>query len=69
VGELATQLSTSYGGPAPLTVGGARAADVRHVVADPTAARTTLGFTAQVPFDTGVSDFAKAPLRSSAALI
>jgi dTDP-L-rhamnose 4-epimerase len=69
VGELATQLAAAYGGPAPRTIGGARPADVRHVVADPTAARTAIGFTAQVPFDTGVTDFAKAPLRSSAALI
>ena len=64
VGDLATHLSAAFGGPAPRTVGGARPADVRHVVADPTSARTDLGFTAQVSFEEGVTDFAKAPLRS-----
>jgi dTDP-L-rhamnose 4-epimerase len=69
VGDLATRLSMAYGGPAPHIAGGARPADVRHVVANPAKARAALGFTAQVPFDRGVTDFAKAPLRSSAALV
>jgi dTDP-L-rhamnose 4-epimerase len=42
---------------------------VRHVVADPTAARTTLGFTAQTTFEDGIAAFATAPLRASAALV
>ena len=44
-------------------VGGARAADVRHVVADPARARELLGFTAEIGFEKGIADFATAELR------
>jgi dTDP-L-rhamnose 4-epimerase len=40
-----------------------RAGDVRHVVASPARAAAELGFTAQIPFATGMKDFATAPLR------
>jgi dTDP-L-rhamnose 4-epimerase len=63
VGELAIMLAAASNGPAPKVVGGARPADVRHVVADPTNARRLLGFQAQVPFPTGITEFATAPLR------
>ncbi|NYI89369.1 dTDP-L-rhamnose 4-epimerase [Amycolatopsis endophytica] len=63
VGELATELARAYGGPAPVVAGGARSADVRHVVADPARARELLGFTARIPFDEGITSFAAAPLR------
>ncbi len=69
VGELATQLSLAYGGPPPRVVGGARPADVRHVVADPARARRLLGHTATTTFAEGVTAFATAPLRDSAALV
>jgi dTDP-L-rhamnose 4-epimerase len=68
VGELATELAKACGGPLPEIVGGARPADVRHVVADPAAARTRLGFAAQVTFEDGIAEFATAPLRAPAAL-
>jgi dTDP-L-rhamnose 4-epimerase len=68
VGDLATELAKSYGGPHPEIVGGARAADVRHVVADPTRACEVLGFTAHVPFAEGVAAFATDPLREPAAI-
>jgi dTDP-L-rhamnose 4-epimerase len=68
VGDLATELADACGGPAPSVVGGARPGDVRHVVADPSAARSLLGFHAQVAFADGVREFATAPLRDSAAL-
>lgn len=68
VGDLATELSKAYGGPPPETVGGARAADVRHVVADPSRARAFLGFTAQTRFADGVAAFATDPLREPAAI-
>jgi dTDP-L-rhamnose 4-epimerase len=68
VGELAAELAKAYGGPAPDTIGGARAADVRHVVADPTRAREVLGFTARVSFADGVAAFATDPLREPAAI-
>jgi dTDP-L-rhamnose 4-epimerase len=44
-------------------VGGARPADVRHIVADPAAAKSRLGFHAMVTFADGVKAFATDPLR------
>lgn len=63
VGDLAEELSRACQGPAPQVIGGARPADVRHVVADPARARNLLGFTAQVGFAEGITDFATAELR------
>ncbi|TDB73591.1 NAD-dependent epimerase/dehydratase family protein [Micromonospora sp. KC721] len=68
VGELAEVLASAMGGPAPEVVGGARAADVRHVVADPRSARELLGYTARVGFVAGVTAFATDPLREPAAV-
>jgi dTDP-L-rhamnose 4-epimerase len=68
VGELAAALAAAVGGPAPLIVGGARAADVRHVVADPRRASELLGFAAGVGFTDGVARFATEPVREPAAL-
>jgi len=66
VGELATELAKACGGPTPEVVGGARPGDVRHVVADPRAAREKLGFTAKMTFEDGIAEFATAPLRAPA---
>jgi dTDP-L-rhamnose 4-epimerase len=66
IGDLAATLAAAMGGPAPVIVGGARAADVRHVVADPARARDLLGFRAAVGFADGVTAFATDPLRGSA---
>ena len=63
VGELAAELARACDGPAPQIVGGARPADVRHIVADPTRAEKLLGFRAKVDFETGIAAFATAPLR------
>jgi dTDP-L-rhamnose 4-epimerase len=68
VGDLAVELARACGGPAPRIVGGARAADVRHVVADPTLAHTLLGFHASVRFADGVAAFASDPLRDESDL-
>ncbi|WP_435208854.1 NAD-dependent epimerase/dehydratase family protein [Micromonospora sp. bgisy143] len=68
VGELAVALAEAMGGPAPQVVGGARAADVRHVVADPRRAAELLGYTARVGFAEGVAGFATDPLREPAAV-
>ncbi|MGC4864843.1 NAD-dependent epimerase/dehydratase family protein [Micromonospora sp. DT53] len=68
VGELAVALAEAMAGPAPLIAGGGRAADVRHVVADPRRAAELLGYTARVGFDEGVAAFATDPLREPAAL-
>ena len=43
VGELAAALAAAMRGPEPVVVGGGRAGDVRHVVADPARARALLG--------------------------
>ncbi|WP_431907423.1 NAD-dependent epimerase/dehydratase family protein [Amycolatopsis thermoflava] len=64
VGDLATELALAFGGPPPVVAGGARPADVRHVVADPARARELLGFTAKIPFAEGIAAFAAAPLRA-----
>ncbi|TDQ04340.1 NAD-dependent epimerase/dehydratase family protein [Labedaea rhizosphaerae] len=68
VGELAVELATACDGPAPLIVGGARPADVRHVVADPARATRLLGFRATTSFADGIAAFATDPLREPAAV-
>jgi dTDP-L-rhamnose 4-epimerase len=68
VGDLASELARACGGPAPRIVGGARAGDVRHVVADPALASRFLAFTASVGFAEGVAAFATEPLREAAAV-
>ncbi|PPK66136.1 dTDP-L-rhamnose 4-epimerase [Actinokineospora auranticolor] len=68
VGELAEELSRALGGPPPRVVGGARAADVRHVVADPANARRLIGYTARTGFAEGVAEFATAELRAPAVV-
>ncbi|MEU3453386.1 NAD-dependent epimerase/dehydratase family protein [Micromonospora sp. NPDC006766] len=68
VGDLAAALAAAMAGPAPMVVGGARAADVRHVVADPRRATELLGYTARVGFAEGIAAFATDPLREPAAL-
>jgi dTDP-L-rhamnose 4-epimerase len=65
IGDLAVELSAAMDGPRPQIVGGARAGDVRHVVADPARARELLGFHAEVRFADGVKAFATEPLRPS----
>lgn len=67
VGELAETLAVAMGGPAPEIVGGARAADVRHVTAASTKASQLLGFNAKIGFEEGISAFATDPLREPAA--
>ncbi|MDT7553079.1 MAG: dTDP-L-rhamnose 4-epimerase [Pseudonocardiales bacterium] len=68
VGDLAVELAHAMRGPAPEIVGGARAGDVRHVVADPARATALLGFTARVAFADGVRAFATDPLRAPAGV-
>jgi dTDP-L-rhamnose 4-epimerase len=58
VGDLAATLSTVMSGPAPIVTGDFRAGDVRHILASPGRARTELGFTAAIPFEEGIAEFA-----------
>jgi dTDP-L-rhamnose 4-epimerase len=66
VGELAEELASAMGGPAPVVTGGYRLGDVRHVTASPARAERELGFRADVDFAAGVAEFATAPLRAVA---
>jgi dTDP-L-rhamnose 4-epimerase len=61
--RVAELLATASGGPRPEVTGDHRPGDVRHVVASPRLAAEELGFTATVPPDLGIPDFADAPLR------
>jgi dTDP-L-rhamnose 4-epimerase len=63
IAEVAEQLCAAYGGVSPETTGQYRIGDVRHIVADPSRAREQLGFTANVDPQSGLRDFAHAPLR------
>jgi dTDP-L-rhamnose 4-epimerase len=60
---MAAALAQAVDGPPPVVTGEVRAGDVRHVVATPRRARDELGFTAHVPPDIGLAEFAHAPLR------
>lgn len=51
-------------GLAPDVTGAFRSGDVRHIVASPERARAELGFTAAVPPEQGLREFATAPLRA-----
>jgi dTDP-L-rhamnose 4-epimerase len=67
VSEMAGALADAFGGPAPEVTGRFRLGDVRHIVADPGAAASGLGFRAEVDFRAGMAEFARAPLRQPAA--
>jgi dTDP-L-rhamnose 4-epimerase len=62
--DVARLVSRGTGGElAPRVTGGYRMGDVRHIVASPARAAAELGFTAEVPPETGLPEFATAPLR------
>jgi len=65
IGEVARILSAARGGPEPVITGRYRPGDVRHIVASPGRARELLGFAAQVTPQSGLAEFAFAPLRDS----
>lgn len=66
IGEVAGVLARRITGPTPMVTGEVRPGDIRHIVADPTRARETLGFTARIGPDEGLAEFATAPLRDAA---
>jgi dTDP-L-rhamnose 4-epimerase len=57
------QVATSHG-PPPIVAGGTRPGDVRHMFGDTDRALTRLGFTPEIPFESGVADFVRHPLRA-----
>ncbi|GIH05230.1 UDP-glucose 4-epimerase [Rhizocola hellebori] len=61
--DMATALAAATGGPQPHVTGAYRGGDVRHVTASPALAQKELGFTAEVGFAEGITEFATAPLR------
>jgi dTDP-L-rhamnose 4-epimerase len=67
VGEMAGALAAAFGpsAPAPEITGRFRLGDVRHVFASADLAAKVLGFHAEVPFEEGMAEFAKAPLRAA----
>jgi dTDP-L-rhamnose 4-epimerase len=56
VGETATELSRTRGGPAPVVTGQYRLGDVRHITADCSAAEQVLGWRAQTDLAHGLAD-------------
>lgn len=60
VGELAGALAEACGGPPPEVTGRFRPGDVRHIMAAPDAAATSLGFRAEVDFCSGIAELARA---------
>jgi dTDP-L-rhamnose 4-epimerase len=66
IGQMAAALAGALGGPAAAVTGEFRPGDVRHIVASPARARSELGFLAQTGFDSGMAEFARAPLREPA---
>ena len=67
--DMATALTDAfgYGAPQPVVRGGWRPGDVRHIVASPLRAAEVLGFTAEIPFEDGMAEFARAPQRLAAS--
>jgi dTDP-L-rhamnose 4-epimerase len=66
--DMAAALTDAFGAgaPRPEVVGGWRPGDVRHIVASPRRAAEHLGFTAEIGFDEGMAEFARAPQRAPA---
>ncbi|RII13024.1 dTDP-L-rhamnose 4-epimerase [Streptomyces sp. YIM 130001] len=58
VGEMAGAIADAYGGPRPVVTGEYRLGDVRHVTADSSRLRATLGWRARVGFTEGMREFA-----------
>ena len=67
VGQMAHAVCAGFGdtAPRPIITGQYRSGDVRHVTASADLARRTFGFTARVPPQAGLAEFATAPLRAS----
>lgn len=64
VGEMAAELASAHGGPAPVVTGEFRLGDVRHVTADSARLREELGWRPAVGFAAGMAEFARAGQRA-----
>ncbi len=61
IGEVAQALSDVMSGPVPVTTGGYRLGDVRHVTASSDLIREELGWSARTPLEDGLSDLVSSP--------
>ncbi|MEW6471316.1 MAG: NAD-dependent epimerase/dehydratase family protein [Actinomycetota bacterium] len=71
--DMAQALTDAFGdggdgAPPPEVRGGWRPGDVRHIVASPRRAAEVLGFTAEISFERGMAEFARAPQRASVVM-
>ncbi|MBT2483749.1 MULTISPECIES: NAD(P)-dependent oxidoreductase [unclassified Microbacterium] len=66
IGDFADGLAAAFGQRTPLRTGEFRLGDVRHITASADRIRAELGWTAEIGFDEGVREFARAPLREKA---
>jgi len=66
IGELAHAIAEARGGPSPITTGGYRLGDIRHITASADRLRAELGWRPRVAFADGVREFATAPMREPA---
>jgi dTDP-L-rhamnose 4-epimerase len=66
--QMATALGAGMGSgaPGPVITGAWRIGDVRHIVASARKATEGLGFVAGTPFEKGMAEFARDPLRAAA---
>ena len=66
--DMAVALTDAFGpdAPRPEVRGGWRPGDVRHIVASPRRAAEDLGFVAEIGFEEGMTEFARAPQRAAA---
>jgi dTDP-L-rhamnose 4-epimerase len=66
--DMAMALTDAFGdgAPRPVVRGGWRPGDVRHIVASPRKAADELGFVAEIGFEDGMAEFARAPQRQAA---
>ncbi|CAN5286243.1 NAD-dependent epimerase/dehydratase family protein [soil metagenome] len=65
IGELAEQVSRHAGGLAPVVTGEYRLGDVRHITASSARLKAELGWSPSVDFESGMREFATAPLRAA----
>ncbi|MEU7427484.1 NAD-dependent epimerase/dehydratase family protein [Streptomyces sp. NPDC040750] len=65
VGEMAAELAGACDGPRPVVTGEYRLGDVRHITADSTRLRATLGWRPRVTFTVGMREFAQEGLRGA----
>lgn len=68
VSEMAGALAAAHGGPTPVVTGEYRLGDVRHITADSARLRNGLGWKPEIGFEEGMTEFARAGMRSSQSL-